>query len=191
MDSPLISLENVLKAISTASEMRDPYVRRHQDRTAALCGKLGRAIGLGEEDLYYLDVAAHVHDIGKVMGIQGAITNKPGQLTEAEYLQMQFHPALGARILAPLGLDPRVVSAVLHHHEKWDGSGYPQELRGEEIPLFARIINICDTYDAIVTERVYRKTKTPAQALEVLQTYAYHFDPKLLKIFMEMDIESL
>lgn len=186
-----IPLENVLKMISIASDKRDPYARNHEERTAKLCARLGRAIGLSGDDLYWLDVAARVHDIGKVFGVTSTITNKPARLTDGEYLQMQYHCAMGAHILAPLDLDPRVNSAVLHHHENWDGSGYPSELQGEDIPLFARVIRICDVYDSVIEERVYRKTMSRDDALLLMQTYRNHFDPVLLHAFTGLDLGDL
>jgi putative two-component system response regulator len=186
-----VALESVLKSFQIASDKRDPSSTGHETRTALLCARLGRAIGLPEEDLFWLDVAARLHDVGKVMGIGGSIVNKPTQLTDAEMQQMKFHPAMGVQIVAPLGLDPRVNAAILHHHENWDGTGYPSELRGEDIPLFARIVRICDTYDSITVERSYRKPLTVPGAMMVLQTYAHNFDLRLLEAFLGLDLEGL
>jgi putative nucleotidyltransferase with HDIG domain len=149
---------------------------------------LARVAGLNELDQKLAEFAGLFHDIGKI-GIPDAILTKPGKLTPQEYQTMMDHPEISVQILAPLKeveFFARLIPGVLHHHERFDGEGYPNKVAGEEIPLAARIILIADTYDAMTADRAYRRGRTPEVAYQELKDYAgRQFDPWLVKIFNE------
>jgi len=130
--------------------------------------RLGKEIGLPEEQLVALRRAGIVHDIGKV-AVPETILLKPGRLTPEEFLVMQHHPVLGERICAPLKSFRLVLPIIRHHHEKLDGSGYPDRLKGEEIPLTARVLQIVDVYDALTTDRPYKSAFSSVKALEIME----------------------
>jgi HD-GYP domain-containing protein (c-di-GMP phosphodiesterase class II) len=180
----MLELTDVLRMMDIICDLRGPHTSRHMLRTEELCTRLGTAAGLGEESLRNLQIAARLHDVGRSIGVSNSITNKPAPLTDDETLAMQFHPALGCRILSPLGLPDEVMSTIFHHQEKWDGSGYPQGLKGEDIPRLARFLHICDVYDAMTSDRPYRRAFTHAEALNDMQLHHTWFDPRLLELFL-------
>ena len=139
----------------------------HSERLVAYAEQLGESLGFGEEDLQELRIASWVHDIGKI-NIPESILLKAGPLDAEERRIMQEHPVLGERICAPLKSLRRILPVIRHHHEKMDGSGYPDGLRGEAIPLKARILQVADIYDALTTERPYRGALLPEEALQTL-----------------------
>jgi putative two-component system response regulator len=136
-------------------------------------------------ELELLKFAAQIHDIGKI-AINEFIVNKPGRFTEAEYLMIQHHAQLGASLIEKLELDPRIHRSILHHHENFDGTGYPDRLAGDQIPLEARIIRITDTYDALTSNRGYRPAYSHREAISIMERERHCFDPELLKIFFKM-----
>jgi HD-GYP domain-containing protein (c-di-GMP phosphodiesterase class II) len=139
-------------------------------------------MGLSAEEIELTRLAGSLHDLGK-LAIPEEILRKPGPLTEAERLVLERHPQIGYRMLESLGVDP-VASWVLHHHERWDGTGYPDALLGEEIPLGARIIFVADAYDAMTSDRVYRSRLTEEEALLELERCAdSQFDPAVVRAF--------
>jgi HD-GYP domain-containing protein (c-di-GMP phosphodiesterase class II) len=135
--------------------------------------------------------AAKLHDIGKV-AISDSVISKPSRLTRAEYLMVQQHTILGYQLLQPMKIDPVITGAILSHHENYDGSGYPEGLKGEAIPLAARLIRIADFYDALTSRRSYRNgpALSTAEALDVLQENRRCFDPSLFSAFVEMIMEK-
>jgi putative two-component system response regulator len=143
----------------------------HSDRLVTYAEQLGQSLGLGEEDLQELRIASWLHDVGKI-NIPESILLKPGPLDPAERRIMQEHPIIGERICTPLKSLRRILPVIRHHHEKMDGSGYPDGLRGEAIPLTARILQVADIYDALTTYRPYRGALAPEQALQTLFTEA-------------------
>ncbi len=144
----------------------------HAWRIARLAGRVGLRLGLPRRDLWSLFCGALLHDSGKLF-VPGRILNKPGRLDEAEWLVVRRHPGLGARLVRFLpGCPAAVVKTVLHHHERWDGQGYPHGLRGHEIPLAAQIVAVCDVYDALCSQRPYKRAWTQAEALRELQAQA-------------------
>ena len=146
---------------------------------------VGTQIKLPSADLELLKFAAQIHDIGKI-AINEFIVNKPGRFTEAEYLMIQHHAYLGANLVEKLELDPRIPLSILHHHENFDGSGYPERLAGDQIPLAARIIRITDTYDALTSNRGYRPAYSHRKALAIMERDQHYFDPDLLRVFFKM-----
>lgn len=149
-----------------------------------LSSVFGRRVGLTSARLEILAFAAEVHDIGKI-AINDFIINKPGHFTEAEYLMVQHHAQLGANLVETLEPDPLIPSIIRHHHENFDGSGYPDRLAGDQIPLEARIIRIADTFDALTSNRGYRAAYSPRTARAIMEENHRHFDPQLLELFFK------
>jgi putative two-component system response regulator len=159
--------ESVLFALARSIEGRDPYTGGHCERLADYSERLGRRLGLPEEQIRALRQGGTVHDIGKV-AVPDAILLKPGKLTPEEWKTVRQHPVVGERICTPLKSFRLVLPIIRHHHEKLDGSGYPDGLKGDQIPLTARIMTIVDVYDAIGTERPYHGASSKEEALEIM-----------------------
>ena len=166
-------------SLARAVDARDVYTGSHSQRVAELAARTARRLGLPEEDVELTRLAASLHDLGK-LAVPEEILRKPGPLTEPERIVLERHPQIGFRMLESLGVDP-VAEWVLHHHERWDGSGYPDGLPGERIPLGARIIFVADAFDAMTSERVYRRRVAPSEAIAELQRCAgSQFDPEIV-----------
>jgi putative two-component system response regulator len=179
-------LLKALKALMRALDAKDPYTAGHSHRVAALAMLMARELSLKTEEQYSLQLAALLHDIGKI-GMPDSILNKSASLKDYEFDIAKDHPVVGSQIIGEIEELSEVASAVRHHHERFDGSGYPDGLKGEAIPFFARILSIIDTYEALVSNRVYRKATDKDQALAEIQNYAgIQFDPELVKIFVKM-----
>jgi diguanylate cyclase (GGDEF)-like protein/putative nucleotidyltransferase with HDIG domain len=169
------------RALVVALDARDPCTHSHCETVAELAGGLGERLGFAGAELAGLRRAALLHDVGKI-GIADAILHKPARLTEDEFAQMRRHSDLGYRILRAGGLPLDEATWVLHHHEHVDGSGYPHGLRGEEIPLQARILLVADAFEAMTADRPYQASRTPAAALEELRRCAgRQFDPSVVE----------
>ena len=149
-------LASVVRAMTSAIDAKDPYTCGHSDRVARISVRLAKELGEGAETLHTLYMAGLLHDIGKI-GIDDAVLRKPGKLTPEEFDHIKEHPALGHRILADIQQLAKVLPAVLHHHEQWDGKGYPHKLVADNIPRIARIVAVADAYDAMTSDRPYRK----------------------------------
>lgn len=160
--------ESVLFTLARSIEGKDPYTQGHCERLSDYSIRLGKRIGLAEDQIVALYRGGIVHDIGKV-AIPDAILLKPARLTPEEWVIMKEHPAVGERICAPLKSFRLVLPIIRHHHEKLDGSGYPDNLKGEAIPLTARVVQIVDVYDALTTERPYKRAFSRAKALQIMQ----------------------
>lgn len=178
---------SMLRGMVRSLEARDPYTALHSERVAAIAQDVGRALGLKEAELDTLVLGARLHDIGKV-GVRDEVLLKPGKLTPAEWEEMRLHPELGLRILHPmLPYLGSIEGIVLHHHERWDGAGYPKGLKGEEIPLLARIVAVADAYEAMTSDRPYRKGLSPEEAAGVIRKGAgKQFDPEVARAFLEV-----
>ena len=175
-----------IMALAMAVEAKDPYSAGHSKRVGFYATKLGKSLGLDEEILHVLNHAGVLHDIGKI-GIKDEILLKPTALTPDEMKIMQQHPLIGEAILKPVRSLQKVVPLVRHHHERYDGGGYPSGLKGEEIPLGARILSVVDTYDAMVTDRPYRKRLSVDAAKAELKRYSgTQYDPALVAAFLEI-----
>ena len=179
--------ESVLFTLALSIEGKDPYTGRHCERLSDLCASLGHRIGLRTEEITALRRGGTVHDIGKV-AVPDSILLKPGKLTPEEFRIMQQHPVIGERICAPLKSFRLVLPIIRHHHEKLDGTGYPDGLRGKEIPLTARILQIVDVYDALTTDRPYRRAFSIAEALNTMEGEVRRgwWDADLFDEFQEM-----
>jgi putative nucleotidyltransferase with HDIG domain len=178
-------MQSLLPFLTHVISLRDPHAENHSLHVNNLASALGRQMGMNSAQLEKLEFAATVHDIGKI-AINDFIIHKPGRFTEAEYLMVKEHAGLGARIIEKLGLDPIIAEIILHHHENFDGSGYPNNLKGEQIIFEARIIRITDTYDALTTNRGYRPAYTRKQALVIMEKEQAFFDPYLLETFFKL-----
>lgn len=179
--------ESVLFALALSIEGKDPYTGGHCERLSDLSARLGHRIGLRTDEITALRRAGTVHDIGKV-AVSDSILLKPGKLTPEEFRIMQQHPVVGERICAPLKSFHLVLPIIRHHHEKLDGTGYPDGLRGKEIPLTARILQIVDVYDALTTDRPYRRALSMPDALATMESEVRRgwWDAELFDEFQEM-----
>ena len=179
--------ETVLCALGRSIEARDPGTEGHCERLAERAVELGRALEVGPDHLIALRRGGYLHDLGKV-AVPDAILLKPGALTPAERAVMQIHPVVGEEICRPLRSLQTVLPIIRHHHERWDGSGYPDGLRGEAIPLTARILQVVDVFDAVTTDRPYRRALPPAAALEILaaETRQGWWDPRIVRAFRNL-----
>ena len=179
--------ETMLVTLGRTVEAKDPYTQGHCDRLSAYSVALGRALGVAPEELIALERGGSLHDVGKI-GIPDAILLKPSGLTEGEWAVMREHPEIGERICLPLRSLRRVLPIIRHHHERWDGSGYPDGLAGEAIPPTARILQVVDIYDALTTARPYKPALSQAAALSALRdevTRGWR-DPGVVEPFIEL-----
>ena len=167
-------------------EAKDPYTRGHSDRVAEYSVLIGEKLGLSEEDLRTLRIGGLFHDIGKI-GIPDSILLKESKLTDDEYSQIKNHPTIGAHILQNATIFQDILPIVKHHHERYDGNGYPSRLKGEEIPYFARIAAVADTFDAMTSKRTYRNA-IPLEEVkeEIKRCEGTQFDPSIAETFLEI-----
>jgi HD-GYP domain-containing protein (c-di-GMP phosphodiesterase class II) len=156
------------RGLVTALETRVPGAAGHSRRVSSQSRIIARALGLGERQVKLIGCAAHVHDVGKII-VSPEILEKPGRLAPCEFEEIQRHSVFGARLVESLG-DPAMTAIVRHHHERLDGSGYPDRLRGAEIPLGARIVAVADTFDALTSSRPYREALAPAEAVRMIES---------------------
>lgn len=178
-----------LRSLASALEARDAYTRGHSERVARLSLKVAERLGIPEQDRRDIYSAALLHDIGKI-GVRDDILLKPAALSDDELAVIRSHPELGDAILGPLKFLGRVSGMVKHHHERWDGTGYPDGLRGEEIPLTSRIVAVADAFDALTSDRPYRDRRTREQALEEIERGAGgQFDPEAVRALLSI-VES-
>jgi hypothetical protein len=185
-------LQRVVKALTGAAAAKDEYTEGHLQRVNAYALEVGRRLGLGNPELELLQIASTLHDIGKI-GIPEQILNKEGPLSASERDVMQRHPEIGARLLSRIDGLRAAAPFVLHHQERWDGArdgqfpGYPSGLRGEEIPLGARIIAVVDAFDAMTTDRPYRGALSEGEAREALRAErGRQFDPRVVEVFLTL-----
>ncbi|MDY6822964.1 MAG: response regulator [Thermodesulfobacteriota bacterium] len=175
-----------LQAFVKAIEARDPYTKEHSNRVTTIAVSIGKAVGCTEEEIDILQVAGPLHDIGKI-GIRDAILMKPGRLTDEEFTEIKRHPAIGAEIIEQLGMWDDHKWIIRHHHERFDGSGYPDGLQKEGIPFLARVMSVADVFDAITSNRAYRKKMEIDTALKIMRDGSGgQFDPYLVDIFFDL-----
>ncbi|NIA20104.1 MAG: HD domain-containing protein, partial [Xanthomonadaceae bacterium] len=159
------------------------YTHGHSQQVTRYAEVLAKGLQLDPQQINLLLQAAMLHDIGKI-GISETILNKPAKLTEEEYLIVKKHPITGKHILAPITSLAAIVPVVYHHHERWDGAGYPDGLKGEKIPLLARILTVADAFDAMTSSRAYRQEMDSSGAFQELELHAgSQFDPELVEVF--------
>jgi diguanylate cyclase (GGDEF)-like protein len=171
-----------LDTLIQALDARDPTSRGHARRVQAGAMEIGRALGLDAEGLRALRLASLLHDVGKVV-VPEHVLCKPGRLSEAEFEKVKAHPAAGVAILAPSGLPEPVLEIIRHHHERWDGNGYPGGLKGTAIPLGARILAAADAFESLTSERAWRGRLAPAEAAGLLETWSgVQFDPEVVSV---------
>jgi putative two-component system response regulator len=194
LDRALNSLEDsyrsTLKALTAALETRDSETHGHSERVVTYSLRLGREYGLSSEAMKSLEFGALLHDIGKI-GVPDSILRKPAKLTEEEWVRMREHPVHGQQILRGIEFLKGAAKVVAQHHEQWDGSGYPNGLRAEEIDVCARIFAVADAFDAITSDRVYRRGKSYEAAAQELDDWAgRQFDPKVVEAFHRVPKED-
>jgi len=174
---------HMVRSLVFAIEAKDRYTRGHSERVSTYCMLMGSRLGLDKKEYEELKWSSILHDIGKI-GIPESILNKKDQLTDAEFEIMKNHPAKGGNILKPIEQLNGSLPGIIHHHERFDGKGYPDGLKGEEIPLSARIIAVADTFDAINFARAYRNASIDEKVLEALDRLAgTQLDPRMVKVF--------
>ncbi len=177
----------VMQSLAKALEAKDPYTAGHSTRVARWSVRLAMHMGLPEEEIEILKQGALMHDLGKI-AIPDAILNKPEKLTEEEFVSMRSHPEMTAKIMRPLRRFNRHREIASWHHERWDGCGYPDGIKGEEIPILARIVSIADTWDAMTGDRVYRKGMSVDRALDILEKErnSGQWDPDVVDAFLNL-----
>lgn len=167
-------------------EAKDAYTRGHSDRVSEYSVLIGKKLGLQDGDIRLLQIGGLFHDIGKI-GVPDSILLKEAKLTDDEYSQIKNHPSIGAHILSNATIFADIIPIVKHHHEKYDGTGYPGRLKGEDIPYLARIAAIADTFDAMTSVRPYRKALPLDIVKEEFRKYSgTQFDPEIAKVFLEI-----
>ena len=180
----------LLHSLTSAVDAKDAYTCGHSERVALLSRHLAAAAGIPANEVERIYMAGLLHDVGKI-GVPEAVLQKPGKLTVEEFDQMKKHPEIGARILADIKQVKDILPGVLHHHERYDGKGYPAGLAGENIPLMGRILCLADCFDAMTSNRTYRKALPLEVALtEIRRCSGTQFDPKLTDVFLQTDAEA-
>jgi len=177
-----------IRALAEAIDAKDAYTRGHSERVAVYASQLAREMGLPKETIERVYFSGLLHDVGKI-GVPDAIITKPDRLTEEEYLEIQKHPEIGAKILEPVEFLRHIVPCVRHHHEWFDGSnrGYPDHLQGDKIPLPSRLILVCDTVEAMTSDRPYRKALPLDTVVRELHKYSgSQFDPVCVNAFLQL-----
>jgi len=179
------NLLNTLKSLVLTIEARDSYTKHHSERVTKISVEIAEMINCPSEEIDAIKFGGYLHDIGKI-GVRDTVLLKPSRLTDEEFREIRMHPVIGDNIIKPLGSFPNERLIVRHHHERFDGTGYPDGLGGEDIPRVARILSIADTYDSMTTTRPYRKALSHETAIEEIRRCAgTQFDPSLVEAFLE------
>ena len=186
-----LAYDVTLEGWSRALELRDRETQGHTVRVAELTVHLAREVGIPDGEIAHVRRGALLHDIGK-MGIPDAILLKPGPLTEEEWVVMRRHPVYAFNLLSPVEFLRPALDIPYCHHERWDGTGYPRGLKGEEIPLAARVFSVIDSWDALSFERPYRSAWPPERVRAHLEAQAgTQFDPRIIRIFLGLEAQGL
>ena len=180
----------MLSMLSKAIEARDPYTQGHSARVTALAEEVARRLGWSPEQIATLRIGGPLHDIGK-LAVSDDVLRKEGKLDPEEIDQIRQHPKIGARILLRMAALREAIPYVLYHHERWDGRGYPSGKAGEEIPVEARVLAVADAFDAMTSDRPYRRALSREDALaEVERCSGTQFDPEIARVFLEVFAEA-
>ncbi|MCK5096971.1 MAG: HD domain-containing protein, partial [Desulfobacteraceae bacterium] len=180
------NLFSTLYAFVAAVEARDLYTREHSTRVAKLAYKIGEQMGCSDEELNIINFAGYLHDVGKI-GIRDDILLKPGKLTDEEYEKIKEHPVIGADIVGKLGLWDKEQKIIRHHHERFDGKGYPDGLKGYEIPKLSRILAVADVTDAMGSDRAYRRRMDYEKVIIIIkENSGTQFDPEVVEHFLKI-----
>jgi HD-GYP domain-containing protein (c-di-GMP phosphodiesterase class II) len=180
-----------LHALTSSIDAKDSYTHGHSERVALMSRMLATAAGFDDHTVDRVYIAGLVHDVGKI-GVPESVLCKPGRLTDEEFELIKMHPRIGSRILEDIKQMQDLIPGVLYHHERWDGRGYPDGLAGEDIPMFGRLICLADSYDAMSSDRTYRRAMAHDRVLEEIRRCAgSQFDPKLTEIFIKLDMTPL
>ncbi|MCC6660143.1 MAG: HD-GYP domain-containing protein [Phycisphaerales bacterium] len=177
-----------LTALTAAIDAKDSYTRGHSERVAMVAARIAAAGGQPESEVERIHIAGLVHDVGKI-GVPESVLGKPGRLTDSEFAAMKLHPEIGHRILQGIPQLADVLPGVLHHHERWDGKGYPSGLAGDMIPHMARVLALADTFDAMSSNRSYRQALTRDRVLDEIRACSgTQFDPQVVEAFWRVDL---
>jgi putative nucleotidyltransferase with HDIG domain len=180
-----------LRALTSSIDAKDPYTCGHSERVAVISHWVAEKMGLPAEEVQTIYLAGLLHDVGKI-GVSELVLQKPGRLLPEEFEQIKQHPQIGSNILSGIRQMAEVSRTVLTHHERYDGKGYPMGLRGQQIPLAGRIIKLADSFDAMISSRVYRGALPVVAALSEIRLYSgTQFDPDVARIFLKGDLEEL
>ncbi len=173
-----------IRTLAAAIDAKDPYTRGHSERVASYSMALSRHLGLKQDEVFRIHIAAILHDVGK-LGIKDGILNKPGGLSDEEFEVMRQHPSIGAQIMSPIRMLKDIIPGIRNHHETWDGTGYPDRLKGDQIPMVARIIGVADTFDAMTTTRPYQQAMTLEYVIAKMRSMSgSRFDPLVIDAFL-------
>ncbi|HYA40767.1 MAG TPA: HD domain-containing phosphohydrolase [Syntrophobacteraceae bacterium] len=176
----------ILKSLVNALEARDLYTGKHSERVTRYATETAAILGCSADQIESMRTVGYLHDIGKI-GVRDSILNKPGPLTKEEYEMVKKHPSIGDSIVSELGLISEERSIIRHHHERWDGKGYPDGLAGEQIPMLARIVSVVDAFDAMTSKRAYRDAMSREEAVaELRRNSGKQFDPRALEAFLKV-----
>lgn len=182
------NLVSTLKSLVMSIEARDSYTKQHSERVTIYALQIAEVMGLSEDEVDVIRFGGYLHDIGKI-GVKDTVLLKPGKLTDEEFEEIKQHSVIGDNILKPIKFFPKERDMIRHHHERYDGRGYPDGLGGEDIPLTARILAVADTYDAMTSTRPYRKALDHSCAIEeIVRCSGKQFDPKVVEAFLESEI---
>ncbi len=175
---------STIKSLAAAVDAKDPYTRGHSERVTQFSLAMAKGLGLAARQLEEVQIAALLHDVGKI-GIDDAILRKPGRLTEEEFAIIKMHPVFGANIMSPIKQLREIIPGMKYHHEQYNGNGYPEGLKGEEIPLYARIIAVADSFDAMTSDRPYQKATDDFQVIKTLiRLSGIRYDPATVQAFI-------
>jgi len=178
-------LMKAIKALIAAMEAKDEYTSGHSMRVVKYAMMMAEKLNLSQEDKFFLQLSAALHDIGKI-GMPDEILKKSATLKEMEFVHVKEHPVIGSKIVSEIDDLKEVAAVIKHHHERYDGTGYPDGLKGEVIPLFSRILAIVDAYESLVSDRIYRKSIDMDDAIKILRHNAGNqFDPNLVELFID------
>jgi HD-GYP domain-containing protein (c-di-GMP phosphodiesterase class II) len=188
-----VKLDDIINTIIITLDARDPYTYSHSERVAALSVLIATSMDFSEEEIEKIHIAAHLHDIGKI-GVPDSVLNKEGKLTKEEIIHLQSHSLIGYNILHKIDIFKEIEVIVLHHHERYDGQGYPNNIKGEDIPIESRIIAVADSFDAITSDRTYRPASSYEYGFYEINKHAGdQFCPNVIKYFNQVrgKIEAL